>query len=935
MEIILKEIKPDILVLTEHKLKVSEVKCVKIEDYTVQSSYCRRNYCGGGVMILSSNNVKVEPLNIPEINQLRADKIFECCMVKCKIGDISFILVGIYRTPGYNFDEPFLESLEKALEILLNVYKYVIVCGDFNIDVLKKSRVVSKLTEILKQYNMYYLVDFPTRITIESESAIDNFLSNIPQCKLSISGVVTELSDHDAQLLEIKPLTKSTSCGNQPVKTSRKYSEENKSIFLSLLKKETWLDLYQAPVEAKFDTFHSIFMYYFNLAFPLSKSRAVQKKDKWITNDLISQKEEIICLSQSFRLTKDITLKKLLREKQKSYKSNLINTKKEFISNKIKKSANICKTTWEIINKETRDTPEYNKEVKLNIDDNLISDPFVLSESFNNYFTNVVKNLVLPEIPNCVDEPVPYINSTSKFHTVPLSESELDAIISSFENKFSVGYDEVPMPVIKHSKMYLIRPILHVINCSFITGVFPEMLKISRIKSVFKKGDKTDPVNYRPISVLTSFSKIFERAMSVRLVEFLEKDNLFDNEQHGFRSNRSVITAGVELIESIVTAIDGGEKAVGVFMDLTKAFDSVCHDKLLNILENLGINGRYLNWFKTYLVGRKQFVELTHVNNFNQIIKVQSKMRISLHGVPQGSILGPVLFLCYLKGLPNSISDVHSKLVLYADDSNLVVRGKVDTEILINRELSAIKNFFDSRNLLLNSNKTNFIVFHTRQDRNKQTQTVKINSNEISQVKYTKFLGLIVDETLTWNSHVENLTHKISSGIYILRNFANLCSIDILKMLYYAHIHSHLSYGIVLYGATSNYNLNKLLILQKKALKIMFKLKSDDSVKDIFCELGILTVYGLYVLETVMAVRVDEINLPKLGSNHNYSTRNKNKLAIPSHSLTFFWKSPKIAGLKFYHKIPQSLKEIKSVPLFKIKLKQYLTSKSLYSFDEL
>lgn len=408
------------------------------------------------------------------------------------------------------------------------------------------------------------------------------------------------------------------------------------------------------------------------------------------------------------------------------------------------------------------------------------------------------------------------------------------------------------------------------------------------------------------------------------------------DEQHSFRSGKSVSTAGIELINSIVSAIDKGENTIGIFMDLSKAFDSVCHDKLIGTLQALGISGRHLNWFSSYIYDRKQYVELPHVGEFNQLIRVKSTTKTTTYGVPQGSILGPVLFLCYLKGLPSTISYPHSKLCLYADDSNLIVRGSTKDEVenIANKQLLTIKQFFDSRNLLLNLDKTNFISFHTRQKRNKQLPIIEIENSKIQNVEQTKFLGLIVDENLTWNSHIETIQNKISSGLYILRNMSMFCSVETLKMIYYAHIHSHISYGIVLYGATSNSNLSTILILQKKALRIILKLNYIDSVKEHFAKLGILTVFGLYILETVMVVRAAEDKLPKLGSNHQYLTRHRNEIAVLKHSLEFFKKNPCSTGLKFYNKVPQKIKAVKNFKLFKEKFKKYLIERAIYSFEE-
>lgn len=311
-------------------------------------------------------------------------------------------------------------------------------------------------------------------------------------------------------------------------------------------------------------------------------------------------------------------------------------------------------------------------------------------------------------------------------------------------------------------------------------------------------------------------------------------------------------------------------------------------------------------------------------------------MELIKYGVPQGSILGPVLFLCYINGLPKIISDNNNKMCLYADDSNLITSHKSLNELenLTNCKLSSISNYFSGKTLLLNPEKTNFIWFRTQQNRNVTLPIIKINDQQIKHVDKIKFLGLMLDKNLTWNSHIQHINNKISSGLYALKSVSKYCNIETLKMIYYSHIHSHISFGIVLYGATCNANLQQILVFQKKAIRIILKLKDQDSVKHLFSHLGIMTIYGLYIMETVLVVKQASDRLPKLGSVHGYSTRNRNQLAAPQINLQVTTKKPVVAGIKFYKKLPYYLQDIENLLKFKKELKRYLISKALYSFDE-
>lgn len=421
-----------------------------------------------------------------------------------------------------------------------------------------------------------------------------------------------------------------------------------------------------------------------------------------------------------------------------------------------------------------------------------------------------------------------------------------------------------------------------------------------------------------------------------RLIEHLETNELYDDEQHGFRSGKSVITAGIDFVTSIVDAIDKGDHAVGIFMDLSKAFDSVCHGSLINSLKCLGINGVTLKWFSSYLKDRKQYVEMPYVDKRKKLTSAKSKLKTILHGVPQGSILGPVLFLCYIKGLPTTVSNVNCKMSLYADDTNIVVSHKSlnEMEIIANQSLMSINNYFTGKNLLLNPDKTNFISFLTQQSKTKPEAFLEIDDVQIKQVHLTKFLGLLLDTNLTWNAHILSIQKKIASGLYVLKCMSKYCNMETLKMLYYSHIHSHISFGVVLYGSTSVGNLQNILLLQKRAIRIILKLQQQDSVKHLFSSLGILTVYGMYIMETILTVRLANDKLPKLGSSHNYITRNRNQIAVPNTNLKFARKNPLVAGIQFYNDLPVSILQTNSISIFKKKLKLYLINKALYSFEE-
>uniref|UniRef100_A0A1B6LDB0 Reverse transcriptase domain-containing protein n=1 Tax=Graphocephala atropunctata TaxID=36148 RepID=A0A1B6LDB0_9HEMI len=417
-------------------------------------------------------------------------------------------------------------------------------------------------------------------------------------------------------------------------------------------------------------------MYHFNVHFPLTKIKVNANCKSWITDSIRNKKATLVSLSAQARDNKDDDTKEMLKCKRKELKQNVMLEKKKFFDRKIECSTNLIKSTWQIINNKLgRKLTGNNSELLLNVNGRQISDPLCMAEVFNSFFSSAVENLILPNLP---DNLILNENSQSihfqvnkSFYLQPVNADVVSAIITSLSNKFSSGHDDISTAILKQCGKVISGPLAHLINSSFVTGIFPDQMKIAKVIPVFKKGDPHDVSCYRPISLLSSFSKVYERVVYNQFVSYLESNCLFDKEQHGFRSGKSVITAATDIVQSIIENVDKKKKVAAIFLNLSRAFDSVSHPKLLQILENFNIDRLTAAWFKSYLTNRKQYVEILKQNG-KQVNKFQSSQRLIKYGVPQGSILGPLLFVCYLKGLPSVVMG-NGKVCLYADDTNLLV----------------------------------------------------------------------------------------------------------------------------------------------------------------------------------------------------------------------------------------------------------------------
>ena len=334
--------------------------------------------------------------------------------------------------------------------------------------------------------------------------------------------------------------------------------------------------------------------------------------------------------------------------------------------------------------------------------------------------------------------------------------------------------------------------------------------------------------------------------MLTRVVKFLDQYNIISVSQFGFRKGLSTEAAILELTESILKQLDSRGHVASILCDLCKAFDCVDHKILLRKLHFYGIRGIAHAWFRSYLENRKQCVEYSG----NHYGIYRSPWKVCARGVPQGSILGPLLFLIYINDLPRNIDD--SNAVLFADDTTLTVLEQcgISLEISANRIFKRANDWFAANGLKLNTGKTQVIQFGTK----RVNTNLKINgAEEISNCQSAKFLGVEIDQNLNWKAHVKNLQTKLSSASYALRVISNATSRQIVLTSYYGYIYPHLRYGVVFWGNSTH--SDKIFKIQKSCIRIICNLSYREPCKPYFRELGILTLPSLYIYEVLRMCR--------------------------------------------------------------------------------
>ena len=354
----------------------------------------------------------------------------------------------------------------------------------------------------------------------------------------------------------------------------------------------------------------------------------------------------------------------------------------------------------------------------------------------------------------------------------------------------SSRHDDISADVVTRVSDEIFVILKHIFNISLAKGVFPDKLKRARVTPIFKKGNNTLVTNYRPISVLPCFSKLLERIMYNRLYKFVLENNILYQKQFGFQNAHSTEHAILQSVNQIIEAFSQGKYTLGVFLDLSKTFDTVNHNILLEKLKAYGIQPENLKWFRSYLSNRKQFILYDDFKKEVKIVKC---------GVPQGSILGPLLFLVFVNDLSNSTKVLDP--VLFADDTNLFcsdsnIRTLFETA---NQELSQINDWFLANRLSLNVEKTKYMLFHKCIEQENiplKLPLLQLNSNIIERGNSLKFLGVILDEHLTWKKHIQLIENKVSKNVGVLYKASKLINSKCLRSIYFSFIHSILTMQI-------------------------------------------------------------------------------------------------------------------------------------------
>lgn len=784
------------------------------------SSSHRTKYRRGNTLIYVKNCIKAK--NRADIVQLSTDKIFE---VSCVELDDYMVLV-VYRSPSSKLEQ-FIKKLDECLMKITNKNnKNIIICGDFNLDFPTDKTKTHDLTDLMNSYLLKQQIFEHTRVTITSSSCIDNIFTDCNVFKAKVMFGIK--SDHKAQKIVIDSEKEVINQHRYiPFTITRRFTNDSN---INELKTALFDSSVLKAANLNFKLFFSEFIRLCNTYIPVTQRKCMPRQacKSWITQGIIQSRKKLFSLYEHIQFSNSDSLREYTRMYSKIYKRVCVQAKQLYLKERILHSKNKIKTSWEII----RELSNKNKsktidDIILKTDDDVIlREKLDIANHFNNFFNNVAADAT-KSLPVNVNNALSYIGrySAKQVKTKDIfyltTPGEVANTIKNLKPKKSNDLWNITSTLIKQLKHELAYPVTKIVNDAFQSGEFPNLLKIAKILPLHKKEDVQDACNYRPISILPTLSKIFERIMYNRLSDYFEYNKVLNDKQFGFRKKRSTVQALTTIVGWILKGLDEKESALGVFCDLSKAFDCVHHGILLAKLDHYGIQGTDLKLCKSYLENRKQIVEIKGEKSSEQKIKM---------GVPQGSILGPLFFLIYINDLTVCVPQ-GLKMVMFADDITVVINCKNKTVVIdkLRNLLTNLETWFNSNNLLLNLNKTNLINFsldtHCRQNTLELKQFIK--EKALVLLDNTKMLGLEMESNLTWKNHINTLAKKLSSACYAIKKIKEYCGKEAARTVYFAYSHSYMMYGLLVWGTAAE--AGRIFILQKRAIRFLYGLKRRES----------------------------------------------------------------------------------------------------------
>ena len=877
-----------------------------------------RNRFGGGVAIYVKDS-----LTHVVRTDIIGDLIIESITIELKLTKQKPLLVTVwYRPPNSSLDT--FRAFECMMQRLDQSYNDFVVIGDLNCDVLNQRRSwqTKKLFDIMETYNCTQLISRPTRVTKTSSTAVDLILTNAPS-KFASSGVYElSMTDHFMIYCVLSRCKTSENSQEHKYKFVRSYKNFDEGKFIRDIENICWEPIHTATdIVTTYEKFISLLNAVIDRHAPMRKVRVKQKESPWMTSEILAMirdRDKLKIKAKRSKLSSDWEHYKKARN---SVTSRIRHVKRQFISNKIQTAGTSTKEIWQSLKYVVPGKKTNSQITSVTVDNEAISGKN-LADLFNHYFVNIGQNL---------DKANPNMNPRkrrnhatkvkSTFSFKPVEVEKVCDLLESLSIDRAAGPDNIPAKLLKCVAPLIAPPLTFLINLSLKNGVIPSEWKEARVTPIHKGGSKDDIGNYRPISVIPILGKIIEKVAYDQLQTYLTDNNILTNKQFGFRPKHSTQDALLNVTEKWFEFIDGGNVVGVVMIDLKKAFDTVNHKILIHKLKMCGFDDHTLKWFGDYLSNRTQS---TCVNGF-----VSDKENIKC-GVPQGSLLGPLLFSLYVNDMPSIIK--HSEMSLYADDTCLFCSAKKPEDVVkrINEDLVSVSEWLMENRLFVNKKKCEFMFLGSSSrlkkiERNDKAMNVLIDNVVIQRTNTCKYLGVMIDETLQWNAHIEYIHKKVAKYVYLLKRVRDMIDQRTSLLFYKSIIQSHLDYCNVVWGNTGKRNCDKLQVLQNRSLRIVMKVNYLFPTNDLYNTLHLdrLNIRRSKQLAHSVFRAVRHLGPPCINDlftqcDKSYNTRSGHtQLKLPKPKTNYCKRKYAHRGAKLWNKIEKPVNPSMSFDSFK------------------
>lgn len=858
----------------------------------------------GGVICYVKSHVKCQ-----EVQQFSTEWNYWCTLLKVDVGHKHMIIGGVYRSPN-GCQSDFLDFFQELFELEELCTNDIIILGDFNFDLLTLGTGATRLLDIIHLAGCKQIVKKPTRVTSHSETLIDLIITNtnIEEVERNFP----KFTDHDITGTVINIPSEKVS----KIIYSRCITPDKIDDIKIDLIQQNW-NYTTTNADILYQTFVN------NIKTSLDKIAPIQNKhysetNGWIDEEVRNMQKERDKYYKRFQYTKNPIDFERYRQKRNEVVCMIRRKEKIFYEKKVDQCRNDSKKMWSTLKQLVSST---NKDTDISSLDIRSNDT---SEVLNKFFIDSIEDIAksVPSTDDFSERKLDVQGNIDPFPTITINK--LHKVVNSLKNK-ATGDEVLTVSLMKDLFSVVGYPLLNLVNTCLQTGVLPAILKCSTVIPVPKISKPVKPEDLRPINLLPVVDKIIEILVHEHLTDYLSKQNILYANQSGFRCNHSTESACQLVCNMWKKDMDDGKIIISVFIDLKRAFETIDRQKLLYKCKNYGITGVVLKWLENYLSGRCQKTKTS--GNYSLEMG-------TVYGVPQGSVLGPLLFILYVNDI--SLYLQQSFVNLFADDTLISVSGKNFEEIVevMNEELGILNKWLMANKLKLNSLKTKCMILGSNSNVakfNRCNFVIEIGDTKISYVYEIKYLGIIFDPQLKFSKHIDYLCKKIGKKVgYFYRVCRNL-SLWCRKIVYNTIIFPHFSYCMSVFISCSDEQIHRLQLLQNKAMRVILRCNRYTSITSMLETLNFLNVRQL-ITESYLVLIYKIVNrqAPKYLTDYlvkrseliDYNLRYTDHYQIQRFSTSAMEKTLFIEGLREYNKLPLLVKTSPNIVVFKTRLRQ-------------